>query len=1010
MDPPASLPQGTVTLLFTDIEGSTHLLHRLEERYTELLTDHGRLLRAAFREWGGHEVRTEGDSFFVLFDSAVDAVTAVAAAQRALASHPWPEGASVRVRMGLHTGEPVLTSEGYVGMDIHRAARICAAGHGGQTLLSATTRTLVADELPAGSRLRDLGSHRLKDLPHPERLFQLILDGLPSEFPPLRSLGARPNNLPLQLTRFFGREREIDAVRQHLVGSRLVTLAGPGGTGKTRLALQVASELMPDLPDGAWQAELAPLSDPALLPQAVATAVGVREEAGRSVVQTLCEALRPRRMLLILDTCEHLLDSCASLALALLQACPQVRILATTRESLAIPGEVIVRVPSLSVPDPRAPIESLLSCEAVQLFADRAQLAHPGFAVDEGKVEAVVQICRRLDGIPLAIELAAARVKLLSVGQIAARLDDRFRLLSGGSRSVLRRHQTLRATLDWSYDLLSEPERALLRHLSVFVGGWTLEAAEAICANTDDRCQMSDVSGKEPPSSLSSDICQLSSADILDLLGLLVDKSLVLVEEAPAPRYRMLETIRQYAQEKLVEAEPAGGAAALHDRHRDWYLDLAERAAPELLGASQRAWLAQLDREYDNLRAGLTWCLEPGDRRPPIDGESARVGSTQTGLRLAAALWRYWEARGFLTEGREWLAQFLTADAKSVSPARAKALGGAGFLALQQGDRTAARSLYEESLTIWRQLGDEKGAADALGNLGSVAHAEGQPEAARAFYEESLRLAEGLGHRWGMASSLNNLAILHFDQSEFGEAEACYERALALWEEIGDQIQRAQTLNNLGSIDLARGRLAEAEARFQAAYTIFRQANHPLDMAAALATLGELYLEQGRLGEAKASLEEARTIALPIHARELLTYIHVVLGQTLVTLEEYEAAEACCDAARAQIGPPGSPVNPGWEAQVHRIRGLIHLGRGDAQAALTELETAREILQEADMPQELGRTCLELARVQRQIGEDDAAAALLAAAISLFDRAGAEADLERARALVRTGSCNPPRC
>ncbi len=434
-----SLPTGTVTFLFTDIEGSTALLQRLgDHRYAEALEEHRRLLRAAFEEGNGREIDTQGDAFLVAFSRARDAVATAVAAQRSLMKHTWPDGASLQVRMGLHTGEPISNTDRYVGLDVHRAARICSAGHGGQILLSRAVSDLVRRDLPAGVSLRDLGSHRLKDLHEPEHLVQVVQSDLPADFPPLKSLDVHPNNLPRQLTSFIGREREIAEVKRLLSIAYIVTLTGTGGAGKTRLALQVAAELLDNYPDGTRFVELAPLSDPALVPKAVASALDVPEQPGRELRETLLGYLRPKHLLLLLDNCEHVLSACQDLADRLLRVCPNLRILATSQEALGVEGESTYPVPSLQLPDLRRlpPLERLAEYGAVRLFAERAALSQPTFSLTTSNAPTVAQICYQLDSIPLAIELAAARVKVLSVDQIAARLDDRFRLLMVGTRGL----------------------------------------------------------------------------------------------------------------------------------------------------------------------------------------------------------------------------------------------------------------------------------------------------------------------------------------------------------------------------------------------------------------------------------------------------------------------------------------------------------------------------------------------------------------------------------------------
>jgi class 3 adenylate cyclase len=477
------LPTGTVTLLFTDIEGSTQLLEWLGERYVEVLGEHRALLRAAFAAFEGHVVGVEGDAFFVAFAKARDAVAAAVAGQRALAGHGWPEGAVPRVRMGIHTGEPIVVAGDYAGLDVHRAARICSAGHGQQILLSQTSRELLGEGPPSGVGLRDLGEHQLKDFPRPQRLYQLIIPGLPVDFPPLHTVSAHPTNLPAPLTSFVGRQGELAEacrlLRREQV--RLLTLTGPGGIGKTRLALQVAAELVEAFPDGVFVVALAPVSDPGLVVPTIAHTLAVREAAGRSLLESLVWHLGDRRLLLVLDNFEQVLSAAPVIA-ELLGACRQLKVLMTSRAALHVSGEQEYAVPPLSLPDVRQAdaSEDLVSSEAVALFVERARAVDPGFAVTEGNAAALADLCRRLDGLPLAIELAAARSKLLSPQALVSRLERRFELLQGGPRDLPVRQQTLRATIDWSYDLLEVGEQSLFARLAVFAGGFTLEAAEAV--------------------------------------------------------------------------------------------------------------------------------------------------------------------------------------------------------------------------------------------------------------------------------------------------------------------------------------------------------------------------------------------------------------------------------------------------------------------------------------------------------------------------------------------------
>lgn len=480
---------GTITFLFTDVEGSTKMWEEAPDLMPRSIARHDEIALAVIAENGGRVVKSrgEGDSVFAVFPRASEAVAAAAKLQIALRNEPWPAKTPIKVRMALHTGEAQERDEDYYGAPVNRCARLRAIAHGGQIVVSLTTEELVRDSLKGDLGLKDLGLHRLKDLSRPEQVFQVLHPDLPEDFPPLRSLDALPNNLPQQLTSFIGREKVIAEVLEIFKQTRLLSLTGSGGAGKTRLALQVAADLLDDYEDGVWMVELAALADPNLVAQSIATTIGVREEPGRPILATLTDFLKPKKVLLVLDNCEHLLSACATLCDQLLRSCPGLYILATSREGLNIAGETTYRVPSLALPDPCSPqpISDLVQVEAVRLFVERAQAAQPSFQVNEQNAASLAQLCVRLDGIPLAIELAAARVKALSVDQINQRLDDRFRLLTGGSRTALPRQQTLRALIDWSYDLLSPQEQTLLRRLSVFAGGWTLEAAEAVCADSE---------------------------------------------------------------------------------------------------------------------------------------------------------------------------------------------------------------------------------------------------------------------------------------------------------------------------------------------------------------------------------------------------------------------------------------------------------------------------------------------------------------------------------------------
>ena len=779
-------PTGNVTFLFTDIEGSTRLWETRREEMSAALAGHDALLREIMERHGGYVFKTVGDAFCVTFSSASEAVGAALDIQRELIP-ALTSGLPLRVRAALHTGTAQERAGDYFGPNVNRVARLMI-GAGGQTLLSQTTEALVRETLPAGAGLRDMGLHHLKDLLRPEQIFQLLHAALHADFPPLKSLDALPHNLPEQLTSFVGREALLSQVKARLGTVRLLTLTGSGGGGKTRLALQAAADLLEHYPDGVWLVEMAALSDPALVAQTVAAVLGVREQPGRTVTESLAEYLKPRTLLLILDTCEHLVEGCAPLADALLRTCPSLRILATSRAPLGVAGENIEAIPPLSLPDvgrltPGSPefAAALMRGEATSLFLDRALAVSPSFAVTPGNAAPLLDICRRLDGIPLAIELAAARVKVLSVEQIAARLDDRFRLLADKNRRTdLPHRQTLRAMIDWSFDLLTPPEQTLLRRLSVFAGGWTLEAAEAICSGDG------------------ADEDEIDEYDVLDLLSQLVDKSLVLPTETHgAARYRLLESVREYAREK--RAEVPAEAAPLADKHGEWFANWAENAAALSTGEAQAEWLARTESEHDNLRSALAWSLKQTD--------------PEVSLRLAGFLWRFWTVRGYLQEGRHWLALALALPVpEAPTAARAKALSSAGSLAWSQGDYDAARALLEESLAVRRSLSDTQGIADALNNLGNVAADIGEYAAARELLEESLASMRTLGDSEGIAATVSNLARVAFWSGDFETAQTLFEESLAADQKRGDEWGRANSLCGLALLSV---RSEEFEAASQ---------------------------------------------------------------------------------------------------------------------------------------------------------------------------------------------------
>lgn len=827
------LPSGTVTFLFTDIEGSTQLWERYPEAMSVALARHDLLLRQTIESQGGEVFKTIGDAFCAVFATAPQGLAATIAAQEAIAAEAWPTPVVIKVRMALHTGAAEYRNEDYFGQTLNRVARLLAIGHGGQVLLSDVTQELVRDRLPPLVGLRDQGSHLLKDLMRPEHIFQLVHPHLPREFPPLRSLNNPnlPNNLPQQVTSFIGREREMAEITALLERTRLLTLVGTGGAGKTRLSLQFAADMLDGCGDGVWFVELAPIADANQVAREVAATLGVKEEPGKPVEQTITEFLRPKHLLLILDNCEHVLASVARLADGLLRTCPRLSILATSREGLGIAGETLYRVPSLSLPQNGQPMtpQVLTGYEAARLFIERATAVQPTFAVTTGNAPALAQLCVRLDGIPLALELAAARVRVLSVEEVNNRLDDRFRLLTGGSRAALPRQQTLRALIDWSYDLLNETERILLRRLSVFAGGWTLDAAEQVCTLT----VLARPDGESG----------LETWEVLDLISSLVDKSLVVAEpNEEQTRYRMLETVRQYSNALLREQ---GEADEVRWAHRDYYRALAEQAEQGLRGPEQRIWLNLLETEHDNLRWALSCC-----RETPYEHEE--------GLRMGAALWRFWHTRGYYSEGREHLAELIQ-QAEGTTPTRAytESLRGAGVLHIAQSEYDAGRALLQQARTIYENLGDRQGVANVLNNLGTVAWGQGDYIAARDLYGQSLTLMRELDNQPGIAVALNNLGTTAWEQGDYTAARAYLQEGLEQMRLQGNRQGVAITLNNLGIGAMMQSDYTAAQSLFEESLALNRELSDRQGAAVALNNLGLLAIEKSDFSTARTQLEES---------------------------------------------------------------------------------------------------------------------------------------------------------
>ena len=793
------LPPTTVTLLFTDIEGSTALAERLGDRWPGLLADHNRILREVFAARGGNELGAEGDALFVAFAGAGAATTAAAEAQLALASHDWPDDAVIRVRMGLHTGEPTVTADGYVGIDMHRAARVTTAAHGGQVLLSQTTRDLLPAELD-GLTFRDLGEHRLKDLSRPQRLHQLCIAGAPADFPPPRTLEGRATNLPVQPSPLLGRKQELEAVKTLLLGedTRMVTLTGPGGTGKTRLGLQVAADLVDAFPDGVYGVLLAPITDPDVVPLELARALGIEETPALPIAEALKAGLAGRRSLLLFDNFEHV-GAAAGLLADLLAACSGLKLLVTSREPLRIAAERQYPVPPLGVP------------ESTALFVERARAIRPDFELTDETAPIVAEICERLDRLPLAVELAAAWSKVLPPAALLRRLERRLELPAARSAGVPARQSTLRQTIAWSYDLLADEDRRLHARLSVFVGGFTLEAAERVVASD-------------------------GGADVLEGVGSLVDRSLLSETEDAAgePRFTMLATIREYALEHLGES---GEDVELRRRHSLEFARFAEEADEGLRTGDQLLWFDRLEAEHDNLRAAL-------------DSSSAS-GDDETALRLGGALGWFWYTHGHALEGCSRLTELLARAEGAPDELRVRPLYALGVLLDQRGEPERAAELVERSLAIFRELGERRRVASALNSLGLIKRGLGALESARSLLEESIAVRRALGDEAGAAGALSNLGVIAFEQGDLDEAEARLGETMELDRAHGNEWGSGVAADNLAAVALERGHRDRARELIREALTTAQRVGDQELLAFALekaAVLAALDADAGRAG------------------------------------------------------------------------------------------------------------------------------------------------------------------
>jgi len=873
----------TFTFLFTDVEGSTALLRRLGEGlYGQVLSGHHSVIRSGLAAHDGREVDTQGDAFFAVFSSPRACVAAVLEMQQALREHAWPAGEPVRVRMGIHIGEASRTDTGLVGLDVHRAARVAAVGYGGQVLVSEAAAMLVRDALPPGASLTDLGTHRLKDLGRPERIFQLQAEGLQAGFPPLRSLGnpALANNLPAQLASFVGRDQELAEVRALAGSSRLVTLTGAGGAGKTRLALQVAAGVLDGSGDGVWLVELAAVTDEDAVAPAICQALGIATQPGRPALEVLTDALAPQDLLIVLDNCEHLIGGCAKTVDAIVRRCPRVHLVATSREPLGIGGEAIYRVPPLSLPGPgNTGLLAAESSDAVALFIHRAREHSTGLSIDEQTGPLIASICARLDGMPLAIELAAARLRSMSLSSLADRLDQRFRLLTGGSRTAPGRQQTLRATIEWSYALLNGAEQHLLGRLSVFAGSLDLDAAEAVCG-----------------------LGGIEVFEVAGLLGSLVDKSLVVAEPSgPALRYRLLETIRQFAAEKLAQTghDQAAALAAAHCAH---YLSVAETAAPYLTGPDQGSWLARLDADQANLRHAAGHAVGQPD------------GIAQV-LRFGAALKRYWITRHRNEEALALLMPVLDRPEARADPELfGTALLTATNMAIGHADIAIARRLGEQTVNLARQLNADRLLTESLAILSFVCVVAGEPERGLPPAREAVQRARQLGDDVLLGMSLQDYLLCGastvpaHDEPLFTEALACTQRS-------GDHLFASYLNTYAGDRALRAGDIPAARAYLHQAAQALRAIGD--QGPGGSLNMGWLLREENDPDGARASFEDALRVSRRHGHRYGIAYASLGLACLAADTGDWHRAAVLHGVAQAFLDRTGQPWEE-LEARYHR--------------------------------------------------------------------------------------------